>query len=102
MALRTFTSSDGTVWNVWNVVPTLAAASTRLSVQAGMADGWLCFECPTSKRRLFPVPAGWEQWPDDALERTLAGAEEVKPRARAATPAPRGAAAAGDEAAAPL
>lgn len=80
MALRTFTSRDGVLWNVWNVVPTLSTNTRRLTLGTGMADGWLCFEGGGAKRRLIPVPAGWEAWTEDQLQAALDGADAVQPR----------------------
>jgi hypothetical protein len=80
MALRTFTARDGSVWNVWNVVPTLARNEQKLALGIGMAGGWLCFESGEAKRRLIPVPAGWEAWSDDELDGALGGAEPVERR----------------------
>ena len=77
MALRVFTAGDGTVWNVWNVVPTLARNDRKLAVGAGMTEGWLCFESGGVKRRVVPVPEGWEDWKDEELESALADAREV-------------------------
>lgn len=86
MTLRTFTSHDGAVWNVWNVVPTLGGATNALAVAEGMAGGWLCFESPAGKRRVFPVPEGWEEWSEEELERCLLAAPPVQPRAPRAPP----------------
>lgn len=33
-----------------------------------LADGWLCFQCKTEKRRLAPIPDGWDLLLDDDLE----------------------------------
>ena len=29
-----------------------------------LRDGWLTFECADCKKRLVPIPDGWEQVPD--------------------------------------
>jgi hypothetical protein len=78
MALRSFTAGDGTQWNVWNVVPTLARNERRLTLSVGMTEGWLCFDSGVSKRRIVPVPLGWESWSDRELERALSSADEVR------------------------
>ena len=92
MALRTFTGTDGTVWNVWNVVPT-TTRHPSLTLGEALVEGWLCFECPTEKRRVFPIPAGWEEWPPEELERCLAAAPPVPARApRSSFPFPSAAA----------
>ncbi|HEX6747002.1 MAG TPA: hypothetical protein VF092_06860 [Longimicrobium sp.] len=80
MALRTFTSRDGSTWTVWNVIPTLAHKDRLVSLSAGMTHGWLCFECSGVKRRIVPTPADWEGWTDDQLDTALAGAAPVERR----------------------
>jgi len=78
MALRTFKAGDGTIWNVWNVVPTLGRNERRLSLGVGMIEGWLCFDSGVSKRRIVPVPQGWEEWSEGELEAALSSAHEVR------------------------
>ena len=80
MALRTFTTRDGVTWNVWNVVPTLAHKDRRVSLGVGMTDGWLCFECAGTKRRIVPTPSDWEGWSDEQLETALSAAQAVERR----------------------
>jgi len=80
MPLRTFVSRDGSTWNVWNVVPTIAHKDERIALSVGMARGWLCFECAGSKRRIVPTPDDWEAWSDDEMERALAEATQVSRR----------------------
>jgi hypothetical protein len=39
------------------------------SIQATpFANGWLCFESTETKRRLAPIPTGWEFGTDESLE----------------------------------
>jgi hypothetical protein len=33
----------------------------------GLEEGWLCFQGGEEKRRLTPVPSGWESFPDEKL-----------------------------------
>lgn len=81
-------------WTVWDVFPTfdarmrMSGASSDLLVQ-----GWLVFECEVEKRRLGPVPEGWDALPDDDLALLLKSAVPVPRRARraeGAVPAPAG------------
>jgi hypothetical protein len=65
--LRGFTDSDGVDWRVWEVFPsrtpatTSAEALSRSSLkETPYANGWLCFESTVAKRRLAPIPRGWE------------------------------------------
>lgn len=92
MAHREFFDAGGTQWTVWDVHPTaamsvLGAAApvgdvaarsggrgdqgvTRAAieyVEAALAAGWLCFESTSEKRRLAPIPSGWETLPLDSL-----------------------------------
>jgi hypothetical protein len=80
MALRSFQSQDGTLWNVWNVVPTLVHNDRKVALSTGMTSGWLCFESGGVKRRIVPAPEGWEEWSDDELDSALATAQAVERR----------------------
>jgi len=80
MALRTFKSHDGTEWNVWNVVPTLMHNDRKVALSIGMTHGWLCFESHGVKRRIVPVPEGWEEWSDAELDTALASSQLVERR----------------------
>jgi hypothetical protein len=93
----TFKDLQGRLWDVWRVHPSAAERrfvdrrvndqdltgtterrtglerrggvrkSPRASVAEEFAHGWLCFERAGEKRRLAPVPEGW----DHANEKTL-------------------------------
>lgn len=39
----------------------------QLVVRNGYEDGWLTFECAGQRRRLTPIPPGWETLPDLTL-----------------------------------
>ncbi len=91
--LRAFTDSAGTEWRVWDVLP----SATTQSFSAGMgglsslmgtayASGWLCFESPTEKRRLAPIPVDWGSSGERELERMKERAVAVlEPRRKAAS-----------------
>ena len=64
MAYREYTDSAGTPWKVWNTAPVAGAVFSSV-----MRDGWLTFECEGERRRLAPVPAGWEELSARELER---------------------------------
>lgn len=73
--LRGFTDSTGVQWRVWEVFPSkaqttsIAEALSRSSLkETPFANGWLCFESPEAKRRLAPIPAGWEFAAETSLE----------------------------------
>lgn len=81
MALREFRDSKGVLWKVWSVTPdSLDKRTTAEDYMRDWQDGWLCFECPESRRRLATFPPGWEDLPDGDLEALLARAQPVKRR----------------------
>ncbi len=81
MALREFRDSKGVLWKVWSVTPdSLDKRTTAEDYMRDWQDGWLCFECPESRRRLATFPPGWEDLPDAELESLLARAQPVKRR----------------------
>jgi hypothetical protein len=49
----------------------------RMRISAPMSSGWLCFESATEKRRLIPVPPGWNRMSDRGLEELCARAMAV-------------------------
>lgn len=85
MAYREFVDDAGALWRVWDTHP--VAASTLRTVSPSYAGGWLTFESETERRRLAPIPAGWElatrelmvHWCARAL---LARAPDSEPRSR--------------------
>ena len=64
--LRAFTDSTGVEWRVWDVLPMTGIGDLGPETLTGslkntaFANGWLCFESIEEKRRLAPIPAGWE------------------------------------------
>lgn len=107
MPYRQFTDKTGTEWQVWDIVPQLTErrlsegdrrlapatsveeerrraqrriAHTRRAVLSGsFAQGWLCFDNGSDKRRLTPVPDDWTTCPDDRLHEYLQHADRVVP-----------------------
>jgi hypothetical protein len=98
MGYRVFRDSEGTEWQTWDVVPHLAerraaerrraavaaavlaverrtradrrvGAGRRPLLSAGFDAGWLCFEAPSEKRRLTPIPGDWLRCDEACLER---------------------------------
>jgi hypothetical protein len=82
VAHRTFTDLDGVDWEVWDVYPgwadrrhgndrrdadraarrdRRALLGKRIGVRAELAEGWLCFRGGGEKRRVVPIPRGWEE-----------------------------------------
>ena len=63
VAIRIFTDSQGVEWRVWSTVPSNAG-----SVAPDLRDGWLSFDSGLQRRRMGPIPTGWEAAPDERLE----------------------------------
>ena len=85
--LRAFRDSTGVEWRVWEVFPSKtsplssADAMSRTSLMgSAYANGWLCFESPSEKRRLAPIPAGWEHGGVRQIEEMWKSATIVTPR----------------------
>ena len=86
MAERTFSAPDGVLWQAWNVNPAEQVdwpAHARKHLPLHLAGGWLCFQSAAEKRRLQPVPRGWDSVTDDELWRYCCAAQAVR-RAAAA------------------
>src|SRR6185503_954296 len=64
--LRAYTDSTGVEWRVWDVLPSAGTSDAVAEALSGslqhtaFANGWLCFESDREKRRLAPIPVGWE------------------------------------------
>jgi hypothetical protein len=64
--LRGFTDSTGVEWRVWEVLPNTGSEKSNAELSrsslkdTAFANGWLCFESSEKKRRLAPIPHGWE------------------------------------------
>jgi hypothetical protein len=81
MITRRCTDRTGTAWEVFEVFP---AAERRVveRVPESFRGGWLCFQSFTERRRLAPIPLGWEKWDDP----TLLSASEQGQRSQRRTP----------------
>lgn len=86
MAVRSFNAPDGTSWQAWTVIPGEHAewpAHARRHLPDTLAGGWLCFESAEEKRRLHPIPPGWENGNEGELWGFCEGANPVRRRAPA-------------------
>jgi len=54
----------------------------RIQLKGGLIGGWLAFECARERRRLSPIPPGWESASDAELERMLKAATTAAPSRR--------------------
>jgi hypothetical protein len=91
MAVRTFDSPEGITWTAWEVIPGQVSEfrSTYGShLPRQMADGWLCFDCGSEKRRLYPLPPDWAERTEAELWFLCRAAEPVRARAAAGCDAP--------------
>ena len=105
MPHRQFVDAAGALWAVWDVRPAPATdvrpapatATTTISESAwwrsrltatapgmdnALAAGWLCFESDGEKRRLAPIPTGWEDLPVADLVTLWAAAAGVRRRGK--------------------
>lgn len=55
-------------------------ARLRMSLSPSLKGGWLVFEAETEKRRVTPIPSGWDSWPDEELDRLRQRASPVPRR----------------------
>jgi hypothetical protein len=71
MPLREFVDEGGKAWLAWSTVPRSGA-----NVRARYAEGWLSFQGGggEDRRRLAPLPEGWEHASDDELRAYLRSA----------------------------
>lgn len=99
MPLREFTDSAGKAWRAWDTYPVNAGEThgkpsalerfmANQPVHEGMQpagvrprfqSGWLTFACGDERRRLAPVPAGWEGADEETLKRYLLTSEQIDP-----------------------
>jgi hypothetical protein len=81
MAMRSCTDRTGVRWEVFEVQPGVDGRTVDRMPEA-FRSGWLCFQSPTARRRLAPIPLGWQGWE----ERALLGALEFGHRSPRRTP----------------
>jgi len=84
MAAREFRDGDGREWRVWDVRPDDLNPRTKDEDYLAQLyyTGWMVFETKAGddKRRLYPIPKGWQEIPEPELEVLLQKAEVVPPR----------------------
>jgi hypothetical protein len=72
MGYREFVDASGTEWRAWETRP-----RTGANVRRALAAGWLSFENEDERRRLTPVPRGWDGGSEDDLRVWLGRAKPV-------------------------
>jgi hypothetical protein len=76
--MRQIRDAAGVEWVVYEVNPASNAWRISGSLPEGYRNGWLCFESPTEKRRLTPLPAGWQDYPIERLSDLIGSAIPVR------------------------
>lgn len=78
---RSFADDMGTVWDVWEVRPAHVERRTpALAFGPHLQEGWLAFQSGDDRRRLAPIPSGWQQLGVAELRALLRQSEPVAPR----------------------
>ena len=77
-AMRQIRDAAGVEWMVYEVNPNVGEWRSINALPDGYRSGWLCFESPNEKRRLTPLPSGWENLTLDELGTLLGTAELVR------------------------
>jgi hypothetical protein len=91
MAHRQYRDEQDVMWQVWDIHPIEVArqlrahadadhSPARMAVSGELVGGWLCFESAREKRRLWPIPAGWEELSDAELTALCASAVNAPER----------------------
>lgn len=84
MPVREFIDSTGRPWRAWDIIPDNLNPRTKDEDYLAQLyyTGWIVFETRGSdeKRRLYPIPSGWNELTDADLEVLLRKAEVVPAR----------------------
>ena len=75
--MKTFKDAAGIEWTVFEVIRGEEDESNWAYLPRGFRAGWLCFESPSGKKRLSPVPDGWKDLEGNDLELMLKRATSV-------------------------
>jgi hypothetical protein len=70
MTMRTITDRSGIEWEVFEVFPGTEGRGTG-RIPVTFRDGWLCFQSPFERRRMVPIPLGWQLWDERTLRSAL-------------------------------
>lgn len=76
---RAFHDRAGTSWEAFAVYPS-AQTTSRARLPGPFRNGWLAFECDREKRRLSPIPDGWQSLAEPDLLALCERAEPVRRR----------------------
>ena len=72
MPIIEFNDAAGKRWRVWGTQPYYSTGLT-----GPMLKGWLTFESGEDRRRLAPMPDGWEHATDEQLQALCSRAERI-------------------------
>jgi hypothetical protein len=73
MPIREFMDSAGVAWRVWATIPQVDAVYDE-----PLRSGWLTFESAGVRKRLAPIPRGWDVAPLKRLQLMCRAAEIVR------------------------
>ena len=77
MPHRMFLDDEGTEWTVWDVHPTMRKGIPQVTER--LRAGWLALQnSDVGRRRVAPIPPGWQEWTDAQL-RVLLDNSELRP-----------------------
>jgi hypothetical protein len=76
--MRQIRDAAGVEWMVYQVDPATNTWRVSGTLPEDYRKGWLCFECPNEKRRLTPLPAGWEEYSSEQLGSLIGNAVPVR------------------------
>jgi hypothetical protein len=83
--MREFRDSIGATWQVYPVHPSLPKSlqgAEPIHIAPQLVNGWLCFQSGEHRRRIAPIPAGWEELDELELGLLCVLAPEVPRRPR--------------------
>lgn len=70
MPHRVFLDDHDVEWTIWDVHPSARDKLPRIADQ--LREGWLALQSAhVERRRVVPIPEGWETWSDDELRALL-------------------------------
>lgn len=84
---RVFDDVRGKRWRVFAFRPTWTTVE-RAALPESYHEGWLSFEAEDEKRRVAPIPAGWEELPIDELRLLCQRAKRAPRRTSKPVPPP--------------
>lgn len=75
--MREVRDAAGNLWVVFDVVPSTNRRA-QSQVKPGYGEGWLCFQCPTERRRHPGLPPDWTALSDRDILALIDGALDTR------------------------